>query len=101
MASHRQMLRILLPSASRLHLARTHLFLNPKAGLRRNRFWRHIMESDVLVYDFQDGCPPGERLNVFTGLRIVNRVFPNKCMSVRLTDLENDKGHTIYDEMKV
>ena len=58
------MLKSMMDSAKMKHLARSHLFLSPQAGLKRNSFWRETMESDVLVYDFQDGCPPGERGNV-------------------------------------
>jgi hypothetical protein len=63
-ASSRQMMRSLLSSASRNHVARSHLFLQAQAGLRRNRFWKEIMDTDILVFDFQDGCPPDQRANV-------------------------------------
>lgn len=53
------------------HLCRTHLFLHPKAGLRRNKFWRQTMDSDVLVMDFQDGCPPEERHHVVRTIFII------------------------------
>ncbi len=71
-------------------LARSHLFLSSRAGLYRNKYWPESMEADVLVFDFQDGCPPGERGNVFKGLQRGHQVFPNKPMSVRLTELERD-----------
>ena len=70
----RQMLVKSLHSAKISHLARTHLFLTPSAGLRRNKFWMETMESDVLVFDFQDGCPPGERGNV------VSNAFKLLCL---------------------
>ena len=75
-----QMLRSLLSSANHLHLARTHLFLSSRGGLSRNQFWPQSMASDVLVYDFQDGCPPGARGNVFTGLQKAHEVYPNKYL---------------------
>ena len=49
------MLKSLLSSAQRTHLARTHLFVTPKGTLRQNKFWADTMESDVLVYDFCNG----------------------------------------------
>lgn len=64
------------------HLCRTHLFLHPKAGLRRNKFWRETMESDVLVMDFQDGCPPEERHHVVRSFIIF---YSTKCFSIDVT----------------
>ena len=66
----RQMLKSMMDSAKTKHLARSYLFLNSQAGFKRNSFWRESMESDVLVYDFQDGCPPGERDNVVSRERM-------------------------------
>ncbi|VEU34321.1 unnamed protein product [Pseudo-nitzschia multistriata] len=98
------MLKSMMDSAKMKHLARSHLFLSPQAGLKRNSFWRETMESDVLVYDFQDGCPPGERGNVMKGLHQAHEIYPNTPLSVRVTELERDKKtnegtSTIYDEL--
>lgn len=96
----RQMLVKSLQSAKISHLARTHLFLTPSAGLGRNKFWMETMESDVLVFDFQDGCPPGERGNVMEGLSKAQSIYPNKPLSIRLTELERDENGSIYEEIR-
>ena len=101
----RQMLKSMMSSASMRHVARTHLFLNPKAGLRRNKFWKETMQSDVLVFDFQDGCPPGMRSTVAKGLSHAHITYPNKALSVRVTELERDEVHEtgskILDELSL
>ena len=101
----RQMLQSLLPSARMKHVARSHLFLHPKAGLRRNKFWKETMQSDALVFDFQDGCPPGMRSTVAEGLGLAHITYPNMKLSVRVTELERDETHengsTILDELSV
>ncbi len=96
----RQMLKSLLPSAKRHHLARTLLFVTPRGTLYRNKFWADTMDADVLVYDFQDGCPPKDYMKVMDGLRIAHDVHPKKVISVRVTELERDDGSRIYNEMK-
>ena len=101
----RQMLQSLMSSARMKHVARTHLFLHPKAGLRRNKYWKETMQSDVLVFDFQDGCPPGMRSTVAEGLGQAHITYPNMKFSVRVTELERDETHesgsTILDELAV
>lgn len=95
----------MMPSASMRHVARTHLFLHPKAGLRRNEFWKESMQSDVLVFDFQDGCPPDMRSTVAKGLKQAHITYPNKALSVRITELERDEVHEtgskILDELSI
>ena len=63
------------------------------------------MQSDVLVYDFQDGCPPGMRSTVAKGLSQAHITFPNKSLSVRVTELERDEVHEtgskILDELSI
>ena len=63
------------------------------------------MQSDVLVFDFQDGCPPGMRSTVAKGLGQAHITYPNMKLSVRVTELERDETHengsTILDELAV
>ena len=63
------------------------------------------MQSDVLVFDFQDGCPPDMRSTVAKGLSLAHITYPNKKLSVRVTELERDETHesgsTIMDELSV
>lgn len=71
----RQMLKTMLASARKEHVARSHLYITPPAkgdgaSFRRNKFWKEIMQSDVLVFDFQDGCPPAERENVVSACNV-------------------------------
>eukprot|EP01083_Nonionella_stella_P042591 114986_1 len=103
--SARQMLKSMMVSANMKHLARSLLFLHPKAGLRRNKFWKETMDSDVLVFDFQDGCPPEDRHHVMEGLSRAHEIYPNMKLSVRLTELErnitNYAGSTILDELTI
>ena len=95
------MLKSLLASARRHHLARTHLFVTPNATKRRNRLWANgSMEADVLVYDFQDGCPPKDYPHVMDGLGKAHDVYPNKELTVRVTELERDDGSRIHNEIK-
>ena len=70
----RQMLKSMMASAKMKHIARSHLFLHPRAGLKRNTFWKETMESDVLVFDFQDDCPPRERKNVVSAWQEVGKL---------------------------
>lgn len=104
MASRQMLVSLLKSGGGSEHLARTHLFLSSRSGLYRNKHWANIMESDVLIFDFQDGCPPGERRNVFRGLKRAHLTFPNKPLSVRLTELERDHeidgGDAIKAEIK-
>ncbi len=106
MAAIRQMQASMLKAGGGSEfLARSHLFLSSSAGLYRNKYWPESMEADVLIFDFQDGCPPGERGNVFKGLQRGHEVFPNKPFSVRLTELERDNdiddgGCAIKSEIK-
>ena len=83
-----QMMQSVLRSTKNSHVARSHLFLAPRAGLQRGKFWPQAMQSDVLVYDFQDGCPPGEDINVFESIKRSDRVFPGSVCSVRLIELQ-------------
>lgn len=63
------------------------------------------MKSDVLIFDFQDGCPPGMRSTVAEGLGMAHITYPNMKLSVRVTELERDETHetgtTILDELSV
>lgn len=63
------------------------------------------MKSDVLIFDFQDGCPPGMRSTVAEGLGMAHITYPNMKFSVRVTELERDETHesgsTILDELSV
>jgi len=63
------------------------------------------MQSDVLIFDFQDGCPPGMRSTVAEGLGLAHITYPNMKLSVRVTELERDETHesgsTILDELSV
>ena len=83
-----QMMRSTLRSAKEAHVARSHLFLASGAGLERGRFWAEAMSSDVLVYDFQDGCRPGEEGNVFESIKRSRQVFPGSVCAVRVKELE-------------
>jgi citrate lyase beta subunit len=47
------------------------------------------MESDQLVFDFQDGCAPGHEEFVYRGLERAHITYPGKDISVRLTDLDD------------
>lgn len=49
------------------------------------------MQSDVLVFDFQDGCPPDMRSTVAKGLSLAHITYPNKKLAVRVTELERDE----------
>ena len=103
MAAARQMqVQLLKAGGNCRFLARSCLFLSPRAGLSRNKHWTNCMESDVLIYDFQDGCPPQERQHVFQGLMKGHEMFPNKPFSVRLTELERDgqDGLSIINEIR-
>ena len=44
------------------------------------------MESDVLVMDFQDGCPPEERHHVVRSFIIF---YSTKCFSIDVTTRPN------------
>ena len=83
-----QMMRSTLRSAKGSHVARSHLFLGSTLGLARGRFWPEAMASDVLVYDFQDGCRPGKEANVFESIKQSHHVFPGSTCKVRVKELE-------------
>ncbi len=104
MAARQMQVPMLKAGGGYEYIARSHLFLSSRSGLSRNRFWPQTMQADVLVFDFQDGCPPGERGNVFTGLEQGHKVFPNKPFSVRLTEIERnralDDGNAIENEIR-
>ena len=61
--------------------------------------------SDVLVFDFQDGCPPGMKPVVAEGLSMAHITYPNMKLSVRVTELEREETHetgsNILDELAV
>ena len=82
-----QMLSGALRSARASHVARSHLFLASRAGLTRGKYWREAMASDVLVYDYQDGMPPGEDDNVSQSIKLSHRIFPQSISSVRISQL--------------
>ena len=91
-AAAAQMMQRMLCSATSAHTARSHLFLAARAGLKRGKFWQQSMAADVLVYDFQDGCAPGDDVHVFKSIELSHKVFPGSICSVRVSELENDGG---------
>ena len=52
------------------------------------------------MYDFQDGCSPGDDVHVFKSIELSHEVFPGAICSVRVSELENDGGKSkIVDEI--
>ena len=83
-----QMMRRTLHSSKGSHVARSHLFLGTTSGLARGRFWPEAMASEVIIYEFQDGCRPGEEVNIFESIKISYHVFPGSTCTVRVKNLE-------------
>lgn len=100
-AAAKQMLRPGLRSAKRSHFVRSLLFLTSRTGLRRGRFWAEAMAADLLIFDYQDGCQPGEHISVTKSIGMCHEIFPGSLCSVRLTELEPEYAHQPQTTSKI